>query len=126
MKLEVRHRTRSAAHRFPSHPDDEAQQSFRPGIIPENLRSLRFDGGASDFDDARIIRAVIDGHTAQQSSIHRTCRFLCEGVWRLLCEISNGWVILELHRQPSLLHLPEVKMPFADIGPGALASQLAI
>src|SRR5262249_35636305 len=59
MKLEVRYGTRSAANRLASHPDNEAQQRFRPRIIPENLCPLRFEGGAPEFNDANIVRPAI-------------------------------------------------------------------
>src|SRR5262249_32601977 len=97
MKLEVCHRTRSAADRLTSHLHDEAQQRLRPGVIPEDLCSLRFEGRTSDFDDANIVRPVVQRDAPQQRGILHS-KVSSRNVWHPLCEISDGWVILELHK----------------------------
>src|SRR5262249_19470951 len=63
MKFEVRDGTGSAAYWLPSHPYQEAQQRFRPGVIPENLHPLRFYGRATDFHDPNIICSMIHSYT---------------------------------------------------------------
>src|SRR5215472_4302536 len=111
MKFEVRHGTRSAANRLPCHSYNEAQQRLRPRVTPENLRPLRFDGRATDFDDPNIISAMFHSDTPQQCGIQHGGNFACGQARRSLRKTSDGRVILELHKTSPQLVSPKASPP---------------
>jgi hypothetical protein len=60
VKFEIGDRARCAAQGLARHAHDEAHKRLGPGIMPQKLIALRFESGAPEVDQARIVGAAVE------------------------------------------------------------------
>ena len=99
VEFQVGDRSRRATHRFACHPADKTQQSPGPGIIPEDLLTLRIESGTDSTSPTWWAPQSVQIAAA-------SCLQLQSQVWptwipRPSWTAANGWVIFE-HLQPPL------------------------